>query len=916
MRLFESTMRRAALLAACVALCVCNVLAQQTTGTLRGQIKDELGGVITGASVTLVGSDASRKSATTNGEGVFVFSELAPGSYVLRAAQDGFADYENAAVAVRAGRAETVDIKLSVALKDEETTVSAEGVGPGTDPAESAGSIVLRGRDLDSLSDDPDQLADDLRTLAGGIDGPNGTQIFVDGFSNTRLPPKSSILEVRINSNPFTAEQDNLGFGRVEVITKAGADEFTGQAFFNFTDESLNARNPYAPARGPYQTRLFGGNVTGPIVSGKAAYFFDFERREIDENATVNATILDASGNVEPFSQVILTPQRRTTFSARADYQLDKKNTLVARYNLLHTTAANAGVGGFSLASRAFDTSGTEHTLQLSDTMVVSASTLNTTRFQFISSRREQTGDNSTPAVIVQDAFIGGGAQVGLGFNDSDRFELQNNTMHASGAHVWNFGGRLRAVRISDASPSNFGGTYVFSSLEQYRQVLLGTPGARPTQFTIAGGDPLASVTRFDFGGYAQDDWRVRPNLTLSAGVRFESQSNTGDKIDIAPRLAFAWALGPATGGKRPKTVIRGGAGIFYSRVGEDLTLQANRFDGLNQQRFIVADPDFYPRIPTAEELTLAAVPRTTLRVADDIESPYSMKGVISVERQLPLNNSTLSFVFIHERDRQLLRSRNINAPLHGTGLRPLGDTGNVFLFESGGKSVGNTLLVMFRGNVTRRLSVNARYGAGSVKGDTEGAYYFPANSYDLSGEYGPQSYYSRHAGMVAMIYRAPWELTFSPIIQARTAEHFNITTGLDGNGDAVFTDRPAFATDLGRPSVVVTRFGAFDTNPLPGQTIIPRNYGMGPGLVQANLRVSKLIGIGTVGGAQPADGKGKATPPESRFFLMLTLQATNLFNSTNQGPITGNLSSPLFGRSNTLGGTARRLEFQMRFAF
>jgi hypothetical protein len=916
MRLFELTMRRAAFLAACLALCVCNVLARQTTGTLRGQIKDELGGVITGASVTLVGADASRKSVATNGEGIFVFSGLAPGSYTLSAAQEGFATYESAGIAVRAGQAETLEIRMAVALKDEETTVAAEGPGAGADPADSAGSIVLRGRDLDSLSDDPDQLADDLRTLAGGIDGPNGSQVFVDGFSNTRLPPKSSILEVRINSNPFTAEQDNLGFGRIEVITKAGAEKLTGQAFFNFTDESLNARNPYALERGPYQARLFGGNVTGPIVKNKAAYFFDFERREIDENATVNAKILDAAGNVASFGQVILTPQRRTTFSARADYQLDKKNTLVARYNLLQTTADNAGIGGFSLATRAYDTSGSEHTLQLSDTMIVNASTLNVTRFQFIRNRREQRGDNSTPAVIVQDAFTGGGAQVGLAFNDTDRFELQNNTTHAVGPHVWTFGGRLRAVRVSDAAPANFGGTYLFSSLEQYRQVLLGVPGARPTQFTIAGGDPLASVNQLDFGGYVQDDWRIRPNLTLSAGARVESQSNTGDKINFAPRVAFAWAPGPVAGGKRPKLIVRGGGGIFYSRVGEDLTLQANRFDGLNQLRFIVADPAFYPRIPTVEELALAAAPQTTRRVAGDIKAPYSVKGVISVERQLPLNNSTLGVIFIHERDGHLLRSRNINAPLPGTGLRPLGNDGNVFVFESSGRSVANTLLVTFRGNVTRSLSINARYGLGSVRGDTEGASYFPADSYDLGSEYGPQSYYSKHAASLAMIYRAPWNVTISPILQARTPERFNITTGLDNNGDAVFTDRPAFAADLGRPGVVVTPFGAFDTNPLPGQTIVPRNYGRGPGSVQANLRVSKLFGIGTVGGAKAAPSGAKAAPPESRFYLMLTMQVTNLFNSTNQGPIIGNLSSPLFGRSNVLGGTARRIEFQTRFAF
>jgi hypothetical protein len=159
------------------------------------------------------------------------------------------------------------------------------------------------------------------------------------------------------------------------------------------------------------------------------------------------------------------------------------------------------------------------------------------------------------------------------------------------------------------------------------------------------------------------------------------------------------------------------------------------------------------------------------------------------------------------------------------------------------------------------------------------------------------------------MMYRAPWAITVTPIFRFRSAERFNITTGLDTNGDAIFTERPAFATDLSKPDVVVTRFGAFDLNAPPGQSLIPRNLGKAPGQFQANLRVSKLFGFGTVARA----GSG---PPDKRFFLLFTEQATNLFNSANQGPYIGNLSSPLFDSSNISGGPARRVELQLRFSF
>jgi len=160
------------------------------------------------------------------------------------------------------------------------------------------------------------------------------------------------------------------------------------------------------------------------------------------------------------------------------------------------------------------------------------------------------------------------------------------------------------------------------------------------------------------------------------------------------------------------------------------------------------------------------------------------------------------------------------------------------------------------------------------------------------------------------MMYRAPWAITVTPIFRWRSGERFNITSGLDTNGDVIFTERPAFATELSKPGVVVTRFGAFDLNPAPGQSLIPRNFGEAPGQFQANVRVSKLFGFGTVAGA------ASGAAPEKRFFLMATVQVTNLFNSANQGPYIGNLSSPLFGVSNTSGGPARRIEMQLRFSF
>ncbi len=148
------------------------------------------------------------------------------------------------------------------------------------------------------LPDDPDALASAVQAMAGPSAGPNGGQIFIDGFTGGRMPPKESIREVRINQNPFNAENNNIGFGNIEIFTKPGADKLRGSTFFNFGDESLNSRNPFAPSRAPFQVRYYGGSISGPITKGKSSFFLDFQRRVVDDNAIINAQILNS--NLDP----------------------------------------------------------------------------------------------------------------------------------------------------------------------------------------------------------------------------------------------------------------------------------------------------------------------------------------------------------------------------------------------------------------------------------------------------------------------------------------------------------------------------------------------------------------------------------------------------------------------------------------
>ncbi len=946
--------------------------AVRSLGTLRGQVTDPSGAVVPGATVTATGPEGTVKVASTNQEGRYVISGLPDGKYTVRALAKGFAPYDKTDVEVTSGRAQTLDIRLVVSMEKQQVTVTGETTNVNVNPSGNVGAIVLKGEDLEALSDNPDDLADDLQALAGPAAGPNGGQIFIDGFTGGQLPPKSSIREIRINQNPFSAEFDRMGFGRIEIFTKPGTDKLRGQVFFNFGDAVFNSRNPFAPNRPPYQSKHVEGNLSGPL-SHKASFFVSMERRDQDEASVISAVTLDPSFNVTPFSQAVLSPIRTTELTPRLDYQLSSSNTLVARYSYHHRDLLNQGIGEFSLPSVAFNSLSSEHTLQLTDTVMLNPGAVNETRFQYSRQRDHETGNNAQPTLSVLDAFTGGGSSLGLVASDQNHYELQNYTSLTRNKHMVRLGGRLRDVTDYDSSNRNYNGMFTFTRLDAYRLTLVGVQngqtlqqiraaGGGPSQFSLTSGTPSASIGQFDLGLFAQDDWRVRQNFSLSLGLRYETQDNISDHADVAPRVGFAWALG---GGKsrQAKTVIRGGVGIFYDRFDESYTLQALRLNGITQEQFLIPFPNFFPGIPSLDTLAANRLAQTIRKVAPNLRAPYIGQSALSLERQLP-KNITLALTYAYSHGVHTLRSRNINAPLPGSGNRPFGnDVGNIYQYESSGIFNQHQMIARVNARVNRSFSLSGFYMLNKAESNSDGAGTFPANSYDLTTEYGRAAFDTRHRAFIMGSFLAPLGLRFSPFIVITSGRPFNITLGRDLNGDSVFNDRPAFATDLTLPSVKITPWGAFDANPQPGQIIVPRNLGNGPGQFSINLRVSKTIGFGTrpgttamanfpggpggtmiVGGpgGGPHGGGGERgrgdhgggpgiffggeTLPDKRYNVTFSVSARNLLNTVNLASPIGNLSSPLFGTSNAIaggfgpgGGAAtanRRLEMQVRFSF
>ena len=993
-------MFRLLLVFVCLLSCFNLIVAQQRTGSLHGQVSDELGALVVGATVTLIAADGTQKTAVTNNEGTYTFNSLAPGQYTIRVAAPGFTSYEKTELAVAAGPRTTHDIRLVITLEKQVITVNEEQ-GLNVDPAKNADALVLNGQDLDVLPDDPDALASAVTAMAGPSAGPNGGQIFIDGFTGGRMPPKESIREVRVNQNPFNAENNSIGFGNIEILTKPGADKLRASTFYNFSDESFNSRNPFSPNRAPFQVRYFGGSLSGPITKGKSSFFIDVNRRVVDDNAIINATILNSSLAPAPFNVALLTPNKFFSISPRFDYQLNQANTLVVRYSYFRNEADNIGASDFSLPERAYSRSSNNQIVQLTETMIISPKLMNETRFQYNRNRSRQDGNNTVPTIVVQEAFTSGGSQIGLAHNNEDRWELQNYSMWTNGRHIMRYGVRARGVKITDFSPQNFGGTFTFSggnapqldannqivvdshgdpvlvpitSLERYRRTLLfqGNPNMRElgggvTQFSIAGGNPEASVSQTEFGVFFQDEWRIRPNLTLTMGMRYENQTNISSNYNFAPRLFFAWAPGGTNVGgnpgappssSTPKMVIRGGMGVFYDRFGERATLLENRFNGANQLDFRVFDPATLDlstfslggvtNVPTAQALAVFSSPQIVRRIADDFQAPTFVMTAINIERQLP-SKFTLFAVAFNYRGKHLLRVRNINAPLPGTydpetpnnAVRPFGNIGDIYYYESSANFNDYRFFGGVRRQMSKGFSVFANFGTGHGKTDTDCIFgsiasCFPADSYDVSQEYSRVSFIpSANFFFGGTLILPKLKVNFNPFVIYSSGRPFNIITGRDANGDGLFTERPAFATALTDPANLrQTRFGDFDLAPAPGQELIPRNYGMGPGFFSVNMGISRSYSFGTVpapaaaapaAAAPAAANKPSGPTPEKRYTVTFSINIQNLLNHTNLTNPIGNLSSPQFGQSlSTAGGFGgpgsnagnRRMQIQVRFGF
>jgi hypothetical protein len=929
------------------------LFALAATGSLHGAVTDPSGARVVRATIAVQAADGTTSTVLSGADGAYLFPQLAPGTYTITVTAPGLALAQAQSVTVDAGRATLQNLALNIAVDQQQVTVTEQGTGLDTSPDNNSSAIVIKGKDLDALSDDPDELQDELNALAGPAAGPNGDQIYIDGFTGGQLPPKSSIREIRINQNPFSAEYDKLGYGRIEILTKPGTDHLHGMIMASGNDSAFNSLNTFVTSEPPYYSTFFLGNVSGSL-SKSSSWFVSGFRRDNNANSIINAQLLDPTGGSYNYSAAVSNPQTRLDLSPRFDFQLTPSNTLSIRYMYDRQKSSNNGVSQFALQTQGYDTLNQENTLQVSDTQILSARLVNETRFEYIRDRDNQTPLFTTPTITVQGAFTGGGNNEGTIRDAQDHYELQNYASAALGVHAIRFGGRLRLVRDANESTAGFNGSYTYSSLDNYA-------AGQPSQYQVTVGTPAARVVLFDAGLFFQDDWRLRPNFTLSYGIRYEGQNRINDHADFGPRFSFAWAVNG--GGKPATTVIRGGYGWFFDRFQSTNVLQAIRQNGINQQEYVVKNPAPGNTALPSSSLGASEAAPTTYSIAPNLTAPINMQAAIGIEHRFG-KNITVASTYINSRGLHQLYSDNINAFLPGTydlttgtGVRPNGKNENIYQFQSGGIYHQNQLITNF--NVReRKLSLFGFYVLNFAKADTSGATYFPSNQFDPRADYGRSTFDVRQRFLVGGNYSAPLGISISPFLVLNTGTPFNITVGQDLNGDNQFNDRPSFATSSST-DVMNTKYGSFDLNPSGDAARIPYNFVTGPGQFSTNLRVSKSFGIGPRteraagggfngpppgggggrgpgGGGPPGGGLGPGglsssggRPPmldqqvSRRYSLNFTAMGRNIFNNVNLAAPVGVLESPLFGKSNALAGgffssqsSNRSIDLQVSFNF
>jgi hypothetical protein len=866
---------------AAVLVTAVTAAAQSGSASLRVTVLDETAAVLPGATVYVVGNDGVEHPVQVDELGVGSVSGLTPGQYTIGASYPGFRP-STGAITLRRGANQTT-VTLAVAISEEVTVAETDAA----ERRDNGFTTTLSQAEIDALSDDPDEMADQLAQMAGP-----GAQIFVDGFRGGRLPPKDQIQQIRFRTNSFAAEYHDAGMVRVEVITRPGMGDWRSRVTFGFRDSSLNARNAFADTRPIEQVKRVQVSSQGPLKKGKTSVTFSAEGNASYDAQTIVAATPDGDvrGQVRRPSDVLNT-------NIRLEHALSPGNSIRAEYSRRTQDRDNQGVGDYDLQERAWSSDSTTDTLRVRNTRTIGKKVFSELKFEFVQSSSENTSFSTAPTLRVLEAFTGGGAGQ-TGVREGRQFTIDQSLDFTIRKHALRAGVLFEAGSWDSTQQTNANGTFTFSSLADFQAGL-----ARTYQRRV--GDPNVSYSQYQLGWYIQDDFRLTKNLQASLGLRQEVQTNIDDKWNLAPRAAFTWTV--------KKTNVRGGYGLFYDWYDSQTYEQTLRVDGVRQYDEVILNPTY----PLTTGTTGERLPASRIQAAA-LTQPIVHQASLGFDRNItPWMGVRADYMCTRGYD--VLRSINVNAPVDG--VRPDLTVGNISEIVSTGKRASDRLSAGLNLRAPqRRMFGNVMYQLGSIRNYADSALSLPSNSNDPDADWGPAAQDVRHRLFVMANFPLVFGLRAGMNMQLSSARPYNITTGLDDNGDTVFNDRP---DGVGRNSARGAKQMTVDLRLTKSINLGGLLAGGPEGVPMGTPPPPPPPGGGAANAMQPGAGGGGGDGPRmvimegsnSRYRADFYVSVQNLFNQTNLNAFTGNQLSRLFGQA-TSAGAARRIEVGATISF
>jgi hypothetical protein len=824
--------------------------AQQsvTSGTLSGRIEDAQGAVVSGVTVTATHLETNHQLTTTSDvEGRYRFPYLRTGDYDLKIEAQGFESMTKQ-FTVLVGQALDLPIKLNVAGVTAQVNIGGTDV-PVIETVRTQITETIRPREINELPLNGRNYLD-LALLVPGVSPTNtgsnqrfaetsavpGQGISIAGQRNLynsfvldgvsanddaadltgSYYSEEVIDQFQVVTSGGIAEFGRASSGVVNILTKSGTNDWRGGLYGFVRNQRFDARNPIAPTKDLLTQAQYGGTISGPILHDRTFFFSNFEqtRRNYSAVITIDPALVSPINNrlralnyggalIE--TGVVPASFDTTNFFARIDHSINSSNLLSARYSFYHINAVNSrNVGGLNAVSRGTGLNDTDQTVQVSNVTTFNTRTLNEARFQYTNSRLDApVNDTVGPAINITGIANLGIATFSPQGRDINLFEAVDNVSTQRGAHTLKVGGNFLYNRVNIFFPGALEGVYQFNSMSTFLS------GNYQT-FQQAFGVPSQFQSNPNVGVFAQDEWRVRPDLTINAGLRYDLQFLPDpiqtDTDNIAPRLGIVYAPGDR------KTVIRASFGLYYDRIPLRATSNALQRDGSKYMVVQVSPTQpgapVFPNILSVQPATLPTKPNIT-RIDPNIEASYTQQANLQIERELP-GNAVVSVGYLHVRGLHLILSRNVNVPTVpvSAGIPNLGrpdrNWGNIARFESSGKSNYDGMVVSYNQRATSWASLRVSYTLSKAIDDA-GNFFFSSvqNSFNINDDRGLSDNDQRHRLVVSGSLEVPRHnkatgfqrflcgFQMGYIFTYASRLPFNMLLGNDRNFDTNFNDRP-----------------------------------------------------------------------------------------------------------------------------